>query len=55
VQLGDIAAVSYGLQKCPANRPRKHPRPYLRVANVQRGYLDLREIKTIDVPDPDMP
>jgi type I restriction enzyme S subunit len=55
VQLGDIATVSYGLQKCPANRPRKHARPYLRVANVQRGYLDIREIKTIDVPDPEMP
>jgi type I restriction enzyme S subunit len=55
VELGDIAIVSYGLQKCPANRPGKHARPYLRVANVQRGYLDLREIKTIDVPDSDMP
>jgi type I restriction enzyme S subunit len=54
VQLGGIATVSYGLQKCPANRPDKHPRPYLRVANVQRGYLDLRRIKTINVPDADM-
>ena len=25
--------------------------PYLRVANVQRGYLDLREIKEIEIPD----
>lgn len=55
VQLGDIATVSYGLQKCPGNRPGKHARPYLRVANVQRSYLDLREIKTINVPDADMP
>jgi len=55
VQLGDIAAVSYGLQKCPGNRPGRHARPYLRVANVQRGYLDLREIKTINVPDEQMP
>jgi len=55
VQLGDIATVSYGLQKCPANRPNKHARPYLRVANVQRDYLDLREIKMINVPDADMP
>jgi len=54
VQLGDIATVSYGLQKCPTNRPDKHARPYLRVANVQRGYLDLREIKTINVPDEQM-
>jgi type I restriction enzyme S subunit len=49
--LGDVAAVSYGIQKCPANRPGQHPRPYLRVANVQRGELDLKEIKYIDVPD----
>lgn len=55
VQLGDISTVSYGLQKCPANRPGKHARPYLRVANVQRGHLDLREIKTINVPDDQMP
>lgn len=53
-QLGDRATVSYGLQKSPGNRPDKHARPYLRVANVQRRYLDLREIKTIDVPDVDM-
>jgi len=49
--LGDVAAVSYGIQKCPTNRPGQHPRPYLRVANVQRDELDLREIKYIDVPD----
>lgn len=51
VELQTVAAVSYGLQKCPANRPGKHARPYLRVANVQRGRLVLDEIKTIDVPD----
>ncbi|MDH4303963.1 MAG: restriction endonuclease subunit S [Nitrospira sp.] len=28
--------------------------PYLRVANVQRGYLDLSEIKTIEAPDDDI-
>ena len=28
--------------------------PYLRVANVQRGYLDLTEIKTIEAPDADI-
>jgi type I restriction enzyme S subunit len=49
--LGDVATVSYGIQKCPANRPGQHPRPYLRVANVQRGEMDLKEIKYIDVPD----
>ncbi|MEX0678712.1 MAG: hypothetical protein WD063_16660 [Pirellulales bacterium] len=52
--LGDVAAVSYGIQKCPANRPGQHSRPYLRVANVQRGELDLREMKYIDVPNKEM-
>jgi len=51
VTLGDIATVSYGIQKSPANRPGKHPRPYLRVANVQAGRLDLSEMKYLDVPD----
>jgi type I restriction enzyme S subunit len=54
VLLGEIATVTYGLQKCPANRPGKHARPYLRVANVQRGYLDLQKIKMINVPDADI-
>ncbi|WP_369033255.1 hypothetical protein [Streptomyces adonidis] len=48
--LGDLAAVTYGLQKSPANRPGPHARPYLRVANVQDGYFDLTEIKKIEVP-----
>ena len=55
VELGSVGRVSYGLQKSPANRPGMHPRPYLRVANVQRWRLDLAEIKVIDVPDRDMP
>ena len=28
--------------------------PYLRVANVQRGYLDLSEVKFIDAPESDI-
>lgn len=55
VSLEDIASVSYGIQKCPSNRPRAHARPYLRVANVRRGRLDLKEIKYINVPDDEMP
>ena len=53
-RLGEIAQVSYGIQKCPANRPGQHARPYLRVANVQRGQLDLSEIKYINVPDSEL-
>ena len=54
VALEDIAKVSYGIQKCPANRPGLHARPYLRVANVRRGHLDLSEIKQINIPDDEM-
>lgn len=49
-QLKEIAEVRTGLAK---NSKRVSARtvelPYLRVANVQDGYLDLREIKTIKV------
>lgn len=55
VTIGEIGKVTYGIQKCPANRPSTHPRPYLRVANVQRDVLDLREIKYINVPDKELP
>jgi len=55
VPIEQCGKVSYGIQKSPANRPGAHARPYLRVANVQRGVLDLREIKYINVPDKEMP
>lgn len=54
VKLGEVATVTYGIQKCPANRPGQHSRPYLRVANVRKGYLDLSEVKEINVPDSEM-
>jgi type I restriction enzyme, S subunit len=50
VQLGDFADIAYGVAKSPTNRPGKFARPYLRVANVQKGELDLSKIKTINVP-----
>ena len=55
VKLGVVGQVRYGIQKSPSNRPGQYPRPYLRVANVQRWRLDLTEIKLIDVSDKDMP
>ena len=47
--LGEVGDVVYGLQKHPGNRPGKNSKPYLRVANVQRGRLVLDEIKYINV------
>jgi type I restriction enzyme S subunit len=51
--LGDpsLATIGHGIQKSPRNRPDRNSRPYLRVKNVQDGFLDLSEIKYIDVPE----
>lgn len=50
--LGDIAEVVGGVTK--DSRKQSDPSyvevPYLRVANVQRGYLDLSKVSTIRVP-----
>ncbi len=51
--LANVAQVTGGLAKS-ANRKTSQPTrfvPYLRVANVQRGYLDLTEIKEIEATD----
>jgi type I restriction enzyme, S subunit len=46
-KLGDIAEVQGGLQITTARVGYPLEVPYLRVANVYRGYLDLQEIKTL--------
>ena len=45
--VGDVAAVQGGLQVTSARTSLPMEAPYLRVANVYRGRLDLSEIKTI--------
>jgi type I restriction enzyme, S subunit len=51
-RLGDIAEVVGGVTKDTKkqNIPGLNEVPYLRVANVQRGWLDLSEVATIKVP-----
>ena len=50
-RLADIADIAGGLTKDSKKQAANFAElPYLRVANVQRGYLDLREVKTIRVP-----
>jgi restriction endonuclease S subunit len=50
--IGQVGEVAYGVTKNPARSTGRSPHRYLRVANVQRGYLDLSEVKVIDVtPD----
>lgn len=53
VPLSSVGDVAYGVQKHPGNRPGKNSKPYLRVANVQRGRLVLDEIKYIEISGPD--
>ena len=51
VQLRDIADVQGGVTKDSKKQSVLDEEvPYLRVANVQRGYIDLAEVKTIRVP-----
>lgn len=51
--LGDLADIQGGIQVGASRRTREPMRavPYLRVANVQQGRLDLSEIKTIMAPE----
>ena len=54
VELDSTGDIQYGLAKSPGNRPLNSPRPYLRVANVQRWHLDLDTVKYIEVPDDEL-
>jgi len=51
--LGDLGEIVGGLTKGQKRRPgtRTRPTPYLRVANVQRGRLDLDNIKLIEATE----
>jgi type I restriction enzyme S subunit len=53
VTLRDIAQISGGITKGQKRRYGDKVRmvPYLRVANVQRGYFDLSEVKEIEATD----
>jgi len=51
VCLSDIADIQGGVTKDSKKQQASDEEvPYLRVANVQRGYLDLNDIKTIRIP-----
>jgi type I restriction enzyme, S subunit len=49
--IGDIGAIQGGIQKQPSRAPRRNAFPYLRVANVLRGRLDLREVERMELFD----
>lgn len=44
-----VCDIQGGLQKQPGRTPREHHYPYLRVANVLRGILDLSELKRFEL------
>ena len=51
VKLADIADIQGGVTKDSKKQSLEDEEvPYLRVANVQRGHIDLTEVKTIRVP-----
>ncbi|MGR3607638.1 MAG: restriction endonuclease subunit S [Sulfitobacter sp.] len=52
--LEDVAHIQTGIAKGKKNIVDPVQRPYLRVANVQDGYLDLNEIKMIEVSSKDV-
>lgn len=51
VPLGELADVRSGLTKGRRTADITRPHPFIRAANVQDGWLDLSEIKTIDATD----
>ena len=48
-RLEKVAVVQTGIAKNQNSKQETIEIPYLRVANVQDGYLDLSEIKTINI------
>jgi type I restriction enzyme S subunit len=45
----DCCIVTGGIQKTPMRSPRNNAYPYVGVANVQRGRLDLSEVKSFEL------
>jgi type I restriction enzyme S subunit len=51
LRLGEVAEITTGITKSSKNQdPSYEEVPYLRVANVQRGYFDLEDVKSIRAP-----
>jgi type I restriction enzyme, S subunit len=52
--IGELCEIRGGMQKSPKRTPKNNPRPYLRVANVQQGYLALQDIAYFEVSDSEL-
>jgi type I restriction enzyme, S subunit len=51
VSAGNVAQVQGGIQKQPKRRPVSNRYPFLRVANVMRGRLDLADVHEVELFD----
>ncbi|NWA60690.1 restriction endonuclease subunit S [Pantoea sp. B9002] len=49
--IDDLALVTGGIQKQPKRRPVNNHYPYLRVANVQRGYINIDDLERFELED----
>lgn len=49
--MGAVTMIGGGIQKQPKRAPDRNPTPFLRVANVRRGTLDLDDVHCIEVFD----
>lgn len=49
VTLSELSEIQGGIQKQPSRRPVKNTYPFLRVANVLRGRLDLHEMHSVEL------
>lgn len=47
--IGEVSEIRGGIQKQPKRTPKRHAFPYLRVANVLRGRLDLSQVKQMEL------
>ncbi len=52
--LGEIADIASGITKGRRTKEPKSPHPFLRAANLRDGWLDLTEVKDIDVTEREM-
>lgn len=52
--MDDCFAVNGGIQKTPARTPKNNPYPYIGVANVYRGRLDLSKVKQFELFEGDL-
>jgi type I restriction enzyme S subunit len=49
VPVAELAEVRGGIQKQPRRKPKANPAPFLRVANVGHGRLDLAEVHEVEL------